>query len=110
MNFNSLVNSLLESKQHEVKCIRGPYWLPDEHPEADEHFGYDCLLNGNKIIIGEEPADEFRYVYEADKKTYDLYSKNKAIIAPLIAKAIKLHELKKGLKDGAKEAWEDILS
>ena len=28
---------------------------------------------------------------------------------PLIDKAIKLHELKKGLKDGAKEAWEDIL-
>jgi len=102
---------ILESKeQFHVVCTRGPYWLPDEDPDADEHFGYDCLLNGNKIIIGEEPADEFRYVHEADKKTYELYYKNKAVVAPLIAKAIKLHELKKGLKGSAPDTWEDILS
>ena len=104
-------SDILESKEHfHVVCTRGPYWLPDEDPDADEHFGYDCLLNGNKIIIGEEPADEFRYVHEADKQTYNLYSKNKAVVAPLIAKAIKLHELKKGLKGSAPDTWEDILS
>jgi hypothetical protein len=104
-------SDILESKEHyHVVCTRGPYWLPDEQPDADEHFGYDCLINGNKIIIGEEPEDGFRYVYEADKKTYDLYTKGKKDIMPLIAKAIKLHEIKKGLKGSAPDTWEDILS
>jgi hypothetical protein len=104
-------SDILESKESfHVVCTRGPYWLPDEDPVADEHFGYDCLINGNKIIIGEEPADGFRYVYEADKKTYDLYAKDKKDIMPLIKKAIELHELKKGLKGSAPDTWEDILS
>jgi hypothetical protein len=102
---------ILESKeQFDIKCIRGPYWLPDEVPDADEHFGYDCTLNGNKFIVGEEPADEFRYIYDMDKKDYNMYVKNKKDIMPLIRKAIELHKLKKGLKGSASYTWGDILS
>lgn len=96
-----------------VKCIRGPFWLPDE-PEfadnADEHFGYECIINDkHRIIIGEEPADEFRYVFEADKETYELYTKNKSTLVPLIAKAIKSFELKQKLSPSTKETFGDLI-
>jgi hypothetical protein len=92
-----------------VKCIRGPYWLPDEDPEADEHFGYDCTINGKKIVIGEEPADGFRYVYKADKETYNTYVKGKKDIMPLIRKAIEAHELKQSLTKETAKTFEDII-
>ena len=92
-----------------VKCIRGPYWLPDENPEADEHFAYECTINGKPIIIGEEPADEFRYVYECDDDTYNLYTKNKKVIMPLIAKAIKAHELKSTLTPKTQQTFNDLI-
>jgi hypothetical protein len=93
-----------------VKCIRGPYWLPDEHTQADEHYGYECTIDGKSIIIGEEPADEFRYVYETDKKTYDLYTKNKKVLMPLIAKAIKAHELKSSLTPKTQQTFNDLIN
>lgn len=96
-----------------VKCVRGPFWIPDE-PEfasiADECFGYECFINDkHRIIIGEEPADEFRYVFEADKITYDLYTKNKNILLPLIAKAIKSFEVKQKLSPTTKETFGDLI-
>jgi hypothetical protein len=93
----------------DVKCIRGPYWLPEEDSDADEVFAYECSLNGGKIIVGEEPADRFRYIHEADKKVYDVYSKNKIKIMPLIKKAIEAHELKQNLSNETAKTFEDII-
>lgn len=103
-------SDILESKQQfDVKCIRGPYWLPDEDPEADEHFGYECTLNGKRIIVGEEPQDGFRYIHEWDGDAYRQYKQYRNEIVSLLGKAIKLHELKKGLKGTAGDTWSDIL-
>jgi hypothetical protein len=92
-----------------VKCIRGPYWLPDEIKNADEHFGYDCLLNGEEIIVGEEPVDGFRYIYLCDNDTYDLYAKNKTIVAPLIKKAIEAHKLKSTLTPNTQQTFNNLI-
>jgi hypothetical protein len=93
----------------DVKCIRGPYWLPDEDPEADEHFGYDCTINGSKIVIGEEPADEFRYIHEWSGDAYRKYKKYKSELLPLIAKAIKAHELKSSLTPKTQQTFNDLI-
>ena len=93
----------------DVKCIRGPYWLPDEQSQADEHFGYECTLNGKPIIIGEEPEDDFRYVYEADKQTYNTYVTHKKVIMPLIKKAIEDHVLKQKLSPNAKDTFGELI-
>lgn len=92
-----------------VKCIRGPYWLPDEDPEADEHFGYDCTINGEKIVVGEEPADEFRYIHEWDGDTFRKYRNYKSELFPLIAKAIKAHELKSTLTPKTQQTFNDLI-
>jgi hypothetical protein len=110
MLFDQLVESITGQKFN-VRCIRGPYWLPNEDPDADEHFAYECTLNGKKIIIGEEPEDEFRYVYEADKDTYNFYSKYKKEIMPLIRKAIEQHEQKQRvIGHGASEEQADTIT
>jgi len=96
MLFDQLVESVTGS-DNRVICIRGPYWLPDEDPDADEHFGYDCLLNGDKFVVGEEPADKFLYIYSIDKGMYHTHVKNKPIM-PLVKKAIEDYELKKKMK------------
>ena len=91
-----------------VKCIRGPYWLPDEVPEADEHFGYDCTVNGKKVIVGEEP-DGFRYIYEWDGEVYRNYKGWREELIALLGKAIKAHELKQSLTKETAKTFEDII-
>jgi hypothetical protein len=73
----------------DVKCIKGPFWLPDVDPEADEHFGYECTVNGTKIVIGEEPADDFRYIHEWDGEAFRLYRQYRDKILSLADRAIK---------------------
>jgi hypothetical protein len=97
-----------------VKCIRGPFWIPDDpefkdYPWAEECFGYECLINGKRIVIAEENEDGFRYVLDADQKTYDLYTRNKKVLMPLIAKAIDEHILKSKLTDQTKETFGDLI-
>lgn len=87
-----------------VTCTDGPYWL-----EAEECFAYTCMLNGKEIIIAEENEDGFRYVYKANQKTYNLYTKNKNIIAPLIAKAINNHKLKEELIPSTLKTFGDLI-
>jgi len=92
----------------EAKCIRGPYWLPDEDPYAEEHFGYDCLLNGNKVIVGEEP-DGFRYMHEWDGQSHNLWKGRRSEIMSELGKAIKAHELKQSVSLKTAKTLRDLI-
>jgi hypothetical protein len=106
----SFKNYLIENNDHlDVKCIRGPYWLPDEDPEADEHFGYECTVNGKTIIVGEEPEDGFRYIQAWDGDAYKLYNKDRNKILPLLRKAIEKHELKQHMSKDTGESFGGLI-
>ena len=93
-----------------VKCIRGPYWLPDEQSYAEEHFGYDCTVLGKPVIVGEEPSDGFRYLHEWDHDTYLLWKDHKREVMSQLGKAIEAHELKQSLSKETAKTFEDIIN
>ena len=95
-----------------AKCISGPYWLPDVYKEeghVDEVFGYDCTLNGSKIVMGEDNIDGGYYVQVADDETYNLYIKYIETILPLFNNAIEAYKLKQSLSKETAKTFEDII-
>jgi hypothetical protein len=97
--FDQLVESITGPKHH-VRYIKGPYWIPDVYPDEDEHYGYDFIIDGEKVIVGEEPEDDFRYIYTIpyDEERQQYYSMYREDIMPLVDKAIEDHNLKEKMK------------
>lgn len=96
-----------------VKCIRGPFWLPDEYEEegyVDEVFGYECTLNGKQLVMGEDNIDDNYYVQVADNKTYDLYIKYARVLRPIIQQAIESFKIKSNLSDDTRDTFNDLLN
>jgi len=107
---------LLESKANfDVKCISGPYWLPDKFKHkgegfVDEVFGYECSLNGRYIIMGKDNIDGSYHAQVAGDAVYNFYTDNIKVLKPLFEKAINQFKQKQKAKEaGASEREADTI-
>jgi len=109
---------ILESKANDttIKVLKGPYghiWRNqyDIKEHADEC--YDIEMWGCNIIWAQDqrwivPEKDYRE-WSRNFVEYKSLNDRQPNVAELIEKAIKSYNVKKGLKDGAKETWSDIL-
>ena len=103
---------------NDITVLKGPYGLVwrDGRTDSKEYSDscYDINMWGCDMVWDSE-GYQWVPVHSKDyKKWYEIYFASKGIskanYVSTITKAIEHYNLTKGLKDGAKEAWKDILS